>query len=100
MHRGLDKGFYFSYTYDLTRSLQETILRKVVKQEKVTRARSQSASPMNRSGDNLFGGSESLKPPKKSKDESETYAQATLRNHYPELYLHDLLQDNKEDGGI
>jgi len=50
---GLDNGFYFSYTYDLTRSLQENILRKVVKQEKVKRSRSQSVEPLVKSGDGL-----------------------------------------------
>lgn len=29
----IDKGFYFSYTYDLTRSLQENIMRKMRKRE-------------------------------------------------------------------
>lgn len=29
----IDKGFYFSYTYDLTRSLQENILRQVRKRQ-------------------------------------------------------------------
>lgn len=29
----IDKGFYFSYTYDLTRSLQENIMRKIRKKE-------------------------------------------------------------------
>ena len=27
----IQEGFYFSYTYDLTRSLQETIMKKVKK---------------------------------------------------------------------
>jgi hypothetical protein len=61
---GLDTGFYFSYTYDLTRSLQENILRKVVKQEKMNRTRSQSAetnsTPLSKSGD----GADSVKPKK------------------------------------
>lgn len=29
----INKGFYFSYTYDLTRSLQENILRKIRRQQ-------------------------------------------------------------------
>ena len=29
----IDKGFYFSYTYDLTRSLQENLMRKMRKRE-------------------------------------------------------------------
>ena len=29
----IDKGFYFSYTYDLTRSLQKNIMRKMRKRE-------------------------------------------------------------------
>ena len=40
---GIDKGFYFSYTYNLTHSLQENILRKVTKQELQAAKRSKSA---------------------------------------------------------
>ena len=52
---GIDKGFYYSYTYDLTRSLQENILRKASKKEKTQaatqfRSKSQAATSPRFSG--------------------------------------------------
>jgi phosphatidylinositol 3,5-bisphosphate 5-phosphatase len=33
----IDQGFYFSYTYDLTRSLQENVMRKIRKREQANK---------------------------------------------------------------
>jgi hypothetical protein len=97
---GIDKGFYFSYTYDLTHSLQENILRKVTKQDKVAPKRSKSTRGLSPQSvaDSAFSFNDRNKS-KRSKDENDFIGErAEMRSKYSELYMHDLVMGQCTQG--